>query len=515
MPLKIVLLSPNPPDCVSFGPRQLASVLRERGHAVSIVFLRGSVGLNQFDAGHIYRYPPSLLSDVIDACRGADVVGVSFMSLYYDRAVQLTRAVQDQLGKAVIWGGTHPSLRPETSVQIADYVCVGEGEIAFSEWLDRWERGGDLTSVPGIWARTGGRVFLNGEAPEVPDLDAIPWPDMDTEGHWVDLDDRLVPMDTDQMRRVLPRLPHFRGEQRIGVRVMATRGCPHKCTYCASSAQTRMRRRSPESTVAHLAWLKARYPFLGAMYEFDDTFFATPQRWLDAFCDGYRRDVGLPWHCQTSPSTLTRKRLDQLVSAGLVYCEMGIQSGSDEIKALFQRSETDGQVREAAALLHEFWRDGRLVEPRYHVITDVPWESAESVRQTVALMLDLPRPFTLAIGSLCLFPGTHLNDRARSDGLLHDEVNEVYRKPFLQPRRTVLNALIEAAAVDALPKPLLRRLADPTFLARWARGGGDEPDALGRALHLVNAALDRAPRAARAVFAGDLDRIRRRLHQPR
>ena len=115
MGLSIVLLSPNPPDCVSFGPRQLASSLRQLGHRVSIVFLRGSVKRNQFDATFVYRYADTLVDDVLEICRDADVVGVSFMSLYYDRGVQLTRAVQERLGKPVIWGGTHPSLRPETS----------------------------------------------------------------------------------------------------------------------------------------------------------------------------------------------------------------------------------------------------------------------------------------------------------------------------------------------------------------------------------------------------------------
>ena len=97
--MKLTILSPNPPDCVAFGPRQLASVLREHGYECSIIFLRGSVKLNRFDASHVYQYDDALLDDVVAACEDADVVGVSFMSLYYDRAVQLTRAVQDRLEK--------------------------------------------------------------------------------------------------------------------------------------------------------------------------------------------------------------------------------------------------------------------------------------------------------------------------------------------------------------------------------------------------------------------------------
>jgi anaerobic magnesium-protoporphyrin IX monomethyl ester cyclase len=512
--MKIVILSPNPPDCVAFGPRQLASVLREKGHACSVVFLRGSVKMNEFDATFVYQYSPSQIDDILAICKDADVVGVSFMSLYYDRGVQLTRAVQERLGKPVIWGGTHPSLRPEPSIRIADYVCVGEGELAFVEWLDRLENGGDLTSVKGIWARRGDEIIINGEAPEVPDINAIPWPDMDTDGHYVDDGDHVVPMSTEMMHRVLPRLPFFNGQQHIGVRVMATRGCPHKCTYCASSAQTAMRRRTVESTIQHMEWLVKRYPFIETMYEFDDTFFATKWEWLTEYCAKYKERIGLPWHCQTSPSTLTKKKLDLLIDAGLVYCEMGVQSGSEEIKALFKRTETDAQVHRAAEILNEYYQSGKLQMPRYHIITDVPWESNDSVLQTIHMLLGLPRPFKLAIGSLCLFPGTYLNERAIEDGILFDEVNQVYRKPFLKPKPNMLNWLIYASGIDWIPQDLLKTMASPEFIAKWGKDGGAEPDRLSRTLHKATFWLDKFPRAIDAIRNKDTDRIKLAFQQP-
>jgi anaerobic magnesium-protoporphyrin IX monomethyl ester cyclase len=510
MRMRVVILSPNPPDCVAFGPRQLASVLRQNGHECSVVFLRGSVSQNRFDGGFVYKYPDTLIDDIVAECKSADVVGVSFMSLYWDRAIQLTRAIQQRLAKPVIWGGTHPTLRAEQSIHIADRVCVGEGEVAFLEYLRRLERKESICDIPGIWVREGDQIYRNGEADEVADLNALPWPDMDTDGHFVDFHGRMVPMDTDRMKEVLPRLPTFDGRLQIGVRIMATRGCPHRCTYCASSAQNTLRRRTVESTIAHVNWLRERYPFLETVYEFDDTFFANTWDWLSDFATQWKRDVGLPWLCQTSPSTLTRKKLELLIDSGLVWCEMGIQSGSDEVKTLFKRHESEAQVRRAAMLLHDFAAEGKLLPPRYHIITDNPWESPSSVLTTIALLLELPRPFTLAIGSLCLFPGTALNDRAWAEGLLDDEVAQVYRKPFLVPRPNLLNWLIEASAVQAVPKNLLRQVA---------RFASDRPQLAIRE-HAAIAALarttriaDRIPRALAAIADLDSDRIRRRFSE--
>ncbi|MBT3223877.1 MAG: B12-binding domain-containing radical SAM protein, partial [Proteobacteria bacterium] len=184
--MRFVLLSPNPPECTALGPRQLASVLRQKGIDCSIVFLRGSIGRHRFDGSFVYQYPQRLLTEILHVCRDADAVGVSVMSPYFDRAAQLTRAVKTHLGKPVIWGGVHATARPVQSLDIADFVCVGDGEISLVEWLNRLVDGDDLHSVRGIWSREGQQIIDTGTAPIVDDLDSLPWPDMDTDGHFVD-----------------------------------------------------------------------------------------------------------------------------------------------------------------------------------------------------------------------------------------------------------------------------------------------------------------------------------------
>lgn len=509
--MRLVILVPSPPDCMAFGARQLSSVLERSGHDVSLVFLRGDVGDHLHDGSYVYQYPASILRDVVEICRGADAIGVSFMSMYWDRAVQVTRAVQEAVGAPVIWGGAHPTVRPEESIRIADYVCVGEGEIATAHWLEALAGRGDPSAVQGIWARVGGEVIDNGTAPEVRDINELPWPDFDTHGHYVSLNGRVVPMTTERMRHVLPRVPFFGGRQAIGMRVMATRGCPHRCTYCASSAHTTMRRRTVESTVEHMAWLAARYPFIDVFYEFDDTFFASSMSWLSEFADRYNSEVGLPWYCQTSPTTLNREKLELLVDHGLVYLEIGVQSGSAEIRELFLRSETEEQVLEATDLLHEYWAQGRLLPPRYHVIVDVPWESSESFQQTVNLFLRVKRPFEIGIASLALFPGTYLNEVARAEGLLTDELTEVYRHPFYIPQPTLLNWIVWASAVEWIDRDLLHRLMSPRALRLLGGGDGMRPTAFSRALFWSTQTLDKVPRATRAFRNHELERILRGL----
>jgi radical SAM superfamily enzyme YgiQ (UPF0313 family) len=238
-------------------------------------------------------------------------------------------------------------------------------------------------------------------------------------------------------------------------------------------------------------------------------------RWLEEFAASYKERISMPWHCQTSPSTLTRKKLDLLVDAGLVYCEMGVQSGSDEIKTLFKRTETESQVQRAADLLHEYYLEGKIQTPRFHIITDVPWESADSVLMTINMLLSLPRPFKLAIGSLCLFPGTYLNERAHEDGILWDELNQVYRKPFLYPEPNMLNWLIYASGIDWIPQSLLKNLAEnPELLDKLSSDTGTTSNRLTKGLHTATSWLDKVPRAISAIRHQDFDRIRNSFQQP-
>jgi hypothetical protein len=130
------------------------------------------------------------------------------------------------------------------------------------------------------------------------------------------------------------------------------------------------------------------------------------------------------------------------------------------------------------------------------------------------MLLNLPRPFELAIGSLCLFPGTALNDMAYEDGLLWDEVSQVYRKPFLRPEPTLLNWLIYASGINWIPKGLLRPLAHQKRLERLRALGAYEATSLSRALHISTNILDRFPRAIDALRTTDSERIRMAFQHP-
>jgi len=466
--MKMTLLAPTPPDISSFGVRALSSYLRSKGHQTKIVFLPGSIGLLKEGGTFVYTYSNETLDQITDLCRDSDLIGVSFMSNYYDRAITVTQSIKKSLKVPVIWGGIHPSCKPEECLEYADMVCVGEGEDALLELFERMSGGGDVHGVQGVWSRKGAEIIRNGHRPLIRDLDVLPHFDFSNEGHYICARDSrdIVPLTDDIFRKSLPVLPYFDGSLKIAFRTMTDRGCPHKCAYCNMSNIKEMyrdegtpflRARSIGNVIDELATMKNKFPFVEVIQFFDDTFFARPFKQIEQFSALYREKVGLPFYCQASPTTLTQEKLACLVDAGLVYVEMGIQTGSKKIKELYHRPESNEKILEVTNLLHEY--RSRIMTPDYHVIIDNPWETTNDIMETVRLLFKIPKPYGICISSLVFFPGTELYNKAVGEGLIQDETTDIYRKPFyIPPKKTYPNFLIYLLTFQHFPRWLLSHM---------------------------------------------------------
>lgn len=456
---KIVLITPTPVDISAFGVRALSAYLKREGHQTELIFLPGGTEQMKFNRNYVYSYDREIIDQIVDISKGADLIGVSFMSQYFDRAVQITNAIRKATHTPVIWGGIHPTVKPEQSLQYADMVCRHEGEGALQELLEKIDKGADYYSTKNIWFRKNGTIIKNDSRPYIQELDALPFVDFDLQGHYIldPLKNSIVAMDDQHLKRHLPHLPYFHHKFKVTYRTMTSRGCPHQCTYCASSALTTLRRRSVSHVISELMAIKKKYPFIEMINFFDDTFFAAPIGYFEEFKDAYKKSIGLPFYAQCSPTTLNEAKLSCLVDAGLIFNEMGIQTGSERTQKLYKRVVPNEKVLEAAQLLHRY--GPKLLPPHYHIILDNPWESEEDLLDTLKLVLKLPRPFKFCIASLIFFPGTELYERAKREGLITDEIKEVYRKPFLYPRGTYLNYLIYLAGLQYVPRWILKLLS--------------------------------------------------------
>jgi anaerobic magnesium-protoporphyrin IX monomethyl ester cyclase len=466
--MKIALLNPTPPDISAFGVRSLSAYLRDKGHETTVVFYPGSIGLLREGGEFVYCYSQTVIDETVELCRDADLIAISFFSSYYDRARQLAEELKKRLGKPVVCGGIHPTTRPESVLEFADMVCIGEGETALEELLERMAAGEADPDVRGIWKMRAGKLVETGVRPLVQDLDTFPNFDFSNENHYIlnKETEHVEPLTPEIFEQTLPILPGPNGQLLRTFRTMSDRGCPHRCGYCNVATLSEiyhddpspyLRSRSPENVIAELQDIIGRFPFIQAVQFFDDTFFARPLERIRHIATLYKENIPLPMYCQCSPNTLTEDKLVALMDAGCVYVEMGVQTGSPRIRKMYRRTESNEKILAAAELLHKY-RD-RLITPDYHIILDNPWETLDDTLETARLLNRLPKPFGLAISSLTFFPGTALYHRAVEEGLIHDELNEICRKPFyVPPRKTYVNFMIYLLSFQYVPKWLMRFL---------------------------------------------------------
>ncbi|MEA3401303.1 MAG: radical SAM protein [Armatimonadota bacterium] len=344
------------------GVAYLAAVLRERGLEVDL-----------FDATFT-RNPLRRVRELARR-RRYELVGISALTSMIEDAAEIARAVKDVRPETmVIAGGPHPTVAPEHTLGLGafDAVMLGEAEETLPRLI---ESGLRLEDQPGVWYIEGGEMVRNPRAEPIADLDALPMPAWD-----------LLNM------RAYLSLWYQLDAVRYGVRgtsIMASRGCPYRCSYCQPTLNTifgrRVRRRSPGSLVAEARELRDRFDLEGLMW-LDDTFLLSRQ-WMGELCEAFiEADLGLIWGCNVRADHCDRESLELMQAAGLRMVHIGIESASQRIlDDVYHKGITIEQVRETTHLA-----SGLGLKVRGYFMLGAPTESEEEVRASIRLANELP-----------------------------------------------------------------------------------------------------------------------------
>lgn len=405
-------------DKTCLGARYVHASVRAAGYPCDLILFRDK---------RVLGTPPTedeygLLRDLL-ARLGPAVVGVSLRSFAFGIAVRVTQAAREAGVPLVVWGGTHPTLDPESCLEAADAVVVGEGEQAMVDILAAVTAGLPLTGTQNVWTRGPGGIVRAPLRPLEPDLDSIPFPAMGDDGKYTIDQGRLYEGDIYLGKTDQPRSYY----------IIASRGCPYNCDFCCNSAIKRIfnglgsyvRKRSPENVVREIEAARAAMPL--RYVSFMDELFTLDRDWNREICTLYKARVGLPFWAGVHPKTVTDEMMATMVDAGLHLVMMGIQSGSERSRREnFHRSTTNEEILRAARLIQKY----RQVA-YYDFIVDNPYETRDDLRQTLEMILGLPRPHNLEVFSLCWFPSTSLTERALADGkITRDDLEDRTSKTF-------------------------------------------------------------------------------------
>lgn len=293
-------------------------------------------------------------------------------------------------GTPLVWGGIHPSILPEETLQnpLVDLVVTGRGEGPAVEIARRIALGGEEALRGRVIAaepeKTG--TAGTGASLEIP-------------GNWQNY---LTPVV---------------GAAR-GLAYVSSRGCPHRCTYCYNRAVNRSRW-SGDSADSVIEYLKnqARLGIEGVIF-FDDNFFVSRER-VRKIAEAIV-ELGLRLKIKADCRADYLVEYDEdflklLKRAGFELLYIGAESGSDRMLEMMRKDVTVAQMREANRRLA---RVG--IRPHYSFMAGLPGEEIEDMRATMALMLKLkeehPGAHLSPVKAYVPYPGTALFDAAVAAG---------------------------------------------------------------------------------------------------
>jgi len=424
----------NPP----LGLAYIAAALEADGHHVEIL-------------DGIAEYVP--LDRVAARAKDFDFVGITVLSSFFKRYVELIGEIKKVSKVTVIAGGAHTTVMPGSVLNAgANYAVVGEGERTTRELiaaLDR-EKTADLSSVKGIAFLRDGNVVMTGKRELIHDLDEVPFPAR-----------HLLPMEK-------YKTSEARAHRNPSHALVVSRGCPGTCTFCSKALfGTTFRCHSPQRIFEEMRVLRDRYGAREIAF-FDDGF-TSDKNILIALCDMLiKNNFGLPWSCEARIDSIEEEMLKAMKRAGCEFIAYGIESGSDEILRSVNKKITTAIIRRAVSMT----KSAGIAMRGYFMLGFVG-ETREQMRQTIDFACELE----LDIASFTLLvplPGTVDYVRAKKENSYFDP--EFYRnvlltefnfpdKPVYVPAGMTADELIE------IHKEAYRRFYfRPLFLAKQILG---------------------------------------------
>ncbi|KPJ67941.1 hypothetical protein AMJ44_07060 [candidate division WOR-1 bacterium DG_54_3] len=327
-----------------------------------------------------------------------DIIAFSIPTNLYPFFNEVLRLFKRELSVPIIAGGPHVTALPEYVLrnENIDMVCIGEGEEAFAELLDKMEKGLDIYDTKNIWFKKDGRIIKTDLRDLIQDLDRLPFPDKASFYEYGCFHDNLE--------------------------IVTGRGCPFRCTFCNIHFQRKLtkgkgnfvRRKSVPVVIEELKDSLNRYDIRYVSFH-DDTFTADAA-WVEEFAELYRKEVNLPFYCFAYPTTVTRQIMSQLKSANCMQTFMGMDSGDADIRRnLLKRPMSDECIMRSARIIKDSG-----ITLQMSAIFGFPGEKPESMWKTLDLA-EKANPDLVSGYIFYPFPNTELFEYSVKTGYLGDE----------------------------------------------------------------------------------------------
>lgn len=308
-----------------------------------------------------------------------DLVGVSMVSLEYQRSYELIRYIKREYPRAaVVVGGPHVSALGKTVLEECpeiDFGVLQEGEIALVQLCQGRPQ---LSEIPGLLYRKDGAVLSGPEPQCITDLDRIPFP-------------MYAGFDLSKYAKEIS--------------IVTSRGCPYRCIFCLHSVmKDSFRARSAAHVVDEIGYWYAR-----GIRQFivDDDNFTLINPRVYEICDEIERrglkDLFIRCANGIRADRVDRALLARMKEVGIREVGFGADGGNDRVLLEIVKKG------ESLATIERAIRDALAVgiEVRLFIILGSPGETPSDIEDSFALAERYPL-IRLHLNNPIPYPGTEL-----------------------------------------------------------------------------------------------------------
>jgi radical SAM superfamily enzyme YgiQ (UPF0313 family) len=328
------------------GPLYIAAALEEVGVEVDFRDFQLDPDAHGLSGDRLARY----LSG------HAKVVAISCFVDMLPAVVDATRQLHEERPDTLfVLGGPGPTAAARRILEEYPWITTvvrGEGEETIQDWV-RLLRGEHEGPVTGMIYRSQGHLIDGGDRPRNRAIDRIPLPAY----HLLDWS-------------------HY-----SHARIITTRGCSYRCSFCDVTAlwDNRSIYRSLDATLAELQTITETYG-KSAISVVDDTFVLNRNR-VREFCHLLlERDMHLEWGCFGRINLMTKELIETMAASGCRAVFYGIDSGS---QAVLDRTVKRLRAEDVLPVLELSARYFKKIEASF--IWGYPFETLDDFRKTLNL----------------------------------------------------------------------------------------------------------------------------------
>jgi len=329
-------------------------------------------------------------------------------------ALDIAKYVREKTDAPLIWGGSHPTILPQQTLEnkYVDIVVRAEGEQSLYEIVKALEKDKSLNDIKGISYKEKHKIIHNPDRSpmnmeEVPDT---PWELINAEDYIFD----------SLYLRNSPRTLDI-GE--------TSRGCPNRCIFCCNSA---IKRHFWRPMSAKRATEKIRYAVekfkLDGIWIRDDNFYVDMKRVID-ICKNIS-DLDIKWYtagtCISTFNRIDDKSMKILKRSGCDCLKFGGESGNDRILKMIRKNQTREDIIKSNLKCKKY-----DIISAYAFMIGFPTETYEEMLDTVSVIKrikhDYPEAIIDAVNMVTPHYGTELYK------IIKEEYSDLYS--FIEPKK--------------------------------------------------------------------------------